>query len=95
VIEREIAPGAHVQSRDDMVRDIRARASSVFHPIGTCRMGPDPGSNVVDERLRVHGLASLRVIDASVFPTLTSANTNAPVLMVAEKAAALLHEDAA
>ena len=95
VIEREIAPGPHVQSRDDMVRDIRARASSVFHPIGTCRMGPDPGSNVVDERLRVHGLASLRVIDASVFPTLTSANTNAPVLMVAEKAAALLHEDAA
>ena len=94
VIERELAPGPHVQGREDMVRDIRARASSVFHPVGTCRMGPDPGSAVVDARLRAHGLGSLRVIDASVFPAVTSANTNAPVLMVAEKAATLLLEDA-
>jgi len=94
VIERELAPGPHVQGREDMVRDIRARASSVFHPVGTCRMGPDPGSAVVDARLRAHGLGSLRVIDAPVFPAVTSANTNAPVLMVAEKAATLLLEDA-
>jgi choline dehydrogenase len=94
VIERELAPGPHVQNREDMVRDIRARASSVFHPVGTCRMGPDPGSNVVDGRLRAHGLGSLRVVDASIFPAVTSGNTNAPVLMVAEKAATMLLEDA-
>jgi choline dehydrogenase len=94
VIEQELAPGPHVQSREDMVRDIRARASTVFHPVGTCRMGQAPGSDVVDARLRVHGLGSLRVVDASVFPALTSGNTNAPVLMVAEKAATLLLEDA-
>jgi choline dehydrogenase len=94
VIEGELAPGPHVQSREDMIGDIRARASSVFHPVGTCRMGPDPGSAVVDARLRAHGLGSLRVVDASVFPAVTSGNTNAPVLMVAEKAAALVLEDA-
>jgi choline dehydrogenase len=94
VIEQELAPGRHVQSPEDMVRDIRARASTVFHPVGTCRMGQAPGSDVVDARLRVHGLGSLRVVDASVFPALTSGNTNAPVLMVAEKAATLLLEDA-
>lgn len=94
VIEKELVPGPHVQSREDMVRDIRARASTVFHPVGTCRMGPDLGSAVVDGRLRAHGLGSLRVVDASVFPAVTSGNTNAPVLMVAEKAAALLLEDA-
>ena len=95
VVEKELVPGPHVQSREDMVRDIRARASTVFHPVGTCRMGPDPGSAVVDARLSAHGLQSLRVVDASVFPALTSGNTNAPVLMVAEKAATLLLEDAA
>jgi len=94
VIEKELVPGTHVQSREDMVRDIRARASTVFHPVGTCRMGPDPGSAVVDARLRVHRLQSLRVVDASVFPAVTSGNTNAPVLMVAEKAGALMLEDA-
>jgi choline dehydrogenase len=94
VVEKELAPGPHVQSREDMIRNIRARASTVFHPVGTCRMGQDPGSSVVDGRLRAHGLGSLRVVDASVFPALTSGNTNAPVLMVAEKAATLLLEDA-
>jgi choline dehydrogenase-like flavoprotein len=94
VIERELVPGPHVQGREDIVRDIRARASTVFHPVGTCRMGPDSGSAVVDARLSAHGLQSLRVVDASVFPAVTSANTNSPVLMVAEKASTLLLEDA-
>jgi choline dehydrogenase len=70
--------------------DIAQRASTVFHPVSTCRMGPDPKQAVVDAELRVHGLQGLRVVDASVFPTLTSGNTNAPVIMLAEKAADLI-----
>ncbi|HEX9448474.1 MAG TPA: GMC oxidoreductase, partial [Dongiaceae bacterium] len=66
----------------------------IFHPVGTARMGADPNAGaVVDERLRVHGIAGLRVIDASVMPTITSGNTNAPVLMIAEKGAAMLRAD--
>lgn len=94
IIETELVPGSRVQSRDEIIDDIRARASSVFHPVGTCRMGPDPTSSVVDSRLRVHGLNALRVIDASIFPTLTSGNTNAPTIMVGEKGADLLLQDA-
>ena len=67
----------------------------MFHPVSTCRMGADPRAAVVDHRLRVHGLAGLRVVDASVFPAVTSANTNAPVIMVAEKGAAMILADAA
>lgn len=93
VIDAEIAPGASVTSRDDILSDIRARACTVFHPVGTCRMGPDPVGDVVDARLRVHGIEHLRVVDASVFPTLTSGNTNAPVIMVAEKGADLILAD--
>jgi choline dehydrogenase len=73
--------------------DIRARAYSVFHPCGTCRMGPDPASAVVDYRLRMHGLAALRIVDASIFPAVTSGNTNAPAIMAGEKGAALILED--
>jgi choline dehydrogenase len=88
-------PGAHVQTREQIVEDIRERCSSVFHPVGTCRMGPGPGDAVVDHRLRVHGIEALRIADASIFPSITSGNTNAPVIMVAEKAADLVLEDAA
>ena len=70
--------------------DIRRRASTVFHPVSTCRMGTDAALAVVDSRLKVHGLAGLRVIDASVFPAVTSGNTNAPTMMVAEKGADLV-----
>ena len=77
-----------------MVEDIRARCSTVFHPVSTCRMGPDPRGAVVDHRLRVHGLAGLRIVDASVFPAVTSGNTNAPVIMLAEKGADLVLEEA-
>lgn len=94
IIEAEIAPGRHVVSREETIADIRARASSVFHPVSTCRMGGDPAASVVDPELRVHGIDGLRVIDASVFPAVTSANTNAPVLMVAEKGADLVLAEA-
>lgn len=93
VIEDEIAPGRAVQSDEALVDDIRQRASTVFHPVGTCRMGADPQDTVVDARLRVHGVEALRVIDASIFPALTSGNTNAPTLMVAEKGADLMLAD--
>ena len=90
VIDHEILPGPAVQTDAQVMEDVAQRASTVFHPVSTCRMGPDPRLAVVDASLRVHGIAGLRVVDASVFPTLTSGNTNAPTLMVAEKAADLI-----
>jgi choline dehydrogenase len=94
VIERELKPGPAIASEEELVADIRARSYSVFHPVSSCRMGPDPAEAVVDHRLKVHGLAGLRVIDASIFPTVTSGNTNAPAIMVGEKGADLVLEDA-
>jgi choline dehydrogenase len=93
VIESELLPGERVRSDAEVLEDFRRRAGSVFHPCGTCAMGPDPARSVVDPRLRVHGVANLRVVDASVFPTVTSGNINAPTLMVAEKAADLILEE--
>lgn len=90
VIETELKPGNSVATDGEFASDIRARAYSVFHPVGTCRMGPDPSSSVVDPRLRVHGIEGLRVIDASIFPTITSGNTNAPAIMVGEKGVSLV-----
>jgi choline dehydrogenase len=94
VIDAELQPGAAVQTREQLEDDVRRRASTVFHPVGTCRMGPDAQQDVTDAQLRVHGLAGLRVIDASIFPALTSGNTNAPTIMVAEKGADLVLADA-
>jgi choline dehydrogenase len=94
VITGEILPGGAIQSDGDLITDFRTRADTVFHPVSTCMMGPDPRHAVVDARLRVHGALNLRVIDSSVFPTVTSGNTNAPTVMVAEKGAAMLIEDA-
>jgi choline dehydrogenase len=74
----------------ELIADFRARAATVYHPVGTCRMGTVPGDSVVDASLKVHGIERLRVVDASVFPTVTSANTNAPTLMVAQKGADLI-----
>ncbi|SNR72842.1 GMC family oxidoreductase [Puniceibacterium sediminis] len=93
VIDAEIAPGPQAQSDAELLADCRQRVGTVFHPVSTCRMGPDPDQDVVDNRLRVHGLVGLRVADASIFPTVTSGNTNAPVIMVAEKAADLILAD--
>jgi choline dehydrogenase len=95
VIESERQPGKDVVSDSAVLADFRARAGSVFHASGTCAMGPEPGSAVVDARLRVHGVAGLRIADASIFPNVTSGNTNTPTLMVAEKAADLILEDSA
>ncbi len=94
LIEEELQPGTAVESDEAMIEDIRQRSSTVFHPVSTCRMGPDPAENVVDARLRVHGLQNLRIIDASIFPAVTSGNTNAPAIMVGEKGADLVLEDA-
>ncbi len=90
IIEREYLPGPAVLTDEAVLEDFRARAGSVYHVSCTCAMGPDAASAVVDPQLRVHGLGRLRVADASVFPSVTSGNTNAPTVMVAEKAADLI-----
>jgi choline dehydrogenase len=93
VITGELYPGPQAVSDDDLLEDFRQRADTVYHPTCTARMGVDPRESVVDARLRALGLENLRIIDASVFPTVTSGNTNAPTVMVAEKGAAMLLED--
>lgn len=89
---QEIAPTGAVATDEEILAYARRAASSVFHPVGTCRMGQGDGA-VVDERLRVRGIEGLRVVDASVMPTITSGNTNAPVIMIAEKGADMIRED--
>jgi choline dehydrogenase len=94
IVEAEMAPGPQARSDDELIADFRQRAGTVYHPVGTCRMGPSGERGVVDARLRVHGLDGLRVVDAAVFPTILSGNVNAAVIMVAAKAASLILEDA-
>lgn len=89
----EKLPGADLQTDDEILDYARQQGSTVFHATCSCRMGPDPMS-VVDEQLRVHGMEALRVVDASVMPTVTSTNTNAPTIMIAEKGAAMLKDSA-
>ena len=91
----EFSPGKSVSSDDEILDWIRNNAQTAYHPIGTCRMGPEGQRTVVDDRLRVHGIKGLRVADASIFPTMPSGNTNAPAIMVGEKAADILRADAA
>ncbi len=95
VIASEIQPGPECCGDDALMLDFRARADTIFHPVGSCAMGPSAETAVVDHRLRVHGVAGLRVVDASVFPSITSGNTNAPTIMVAEKAADMVLQDLA
>ena len=83
-------PDVSAMNDDQIVQDFRERSGSIFHPVSTCMMGNDPRTSVVDNALKVHGIARLRVIDASVFPTVTSGNTNAPTMMVAQKAADMI-----
>ena len=85
----EIAPGTEVTSDEALVTYIRDGCSTVWHPVGTCKMGTDPMA-VVDPELRVHGVEGLRVVDASIMPTISTGNTNAPTIAIGEKGADLI-----
>ncbi len=91
-VKREVKPGAQAASDAELLEFCRNNGATIFHPTGTCRMGHDPLA-VVDARLRVHGIGGLRVVDCSAMPTLVSGNTNAPAVMMAEKAVDMIRED--
>ncbi|HEY8430062.1 MAG TPA: GMC oxidoreductase, partial [Sandaracinaceae bacterium] len=88
-ISSEYDPAPDCTSDEQLVDFIRRKAMTVYHPAGTCKMGTDPEA-VVDPELRVHGMQGLRVVDASIMPSVTSGNTNAPTIMIAEKAADMI-----
>ncbi|APG48932.1 GMC family oxidoreductase [Phaeobacter porticola] len=92
LIEAAMDPDLRRMSDADILADFRERCGTVFHPVGTCRMGADAATAVVCPKLKLHGLAGLRVVDASVFPNITSGNTNAPTMMLAHRAADLILE---
>ena len=88
----EYRPGVHITDDEELVKAGSNFTQTIFHPVGTCKMGKDENS-VVDERLKVHGLRNIRIVDASIMPNITSGNTNAPTIMIAEKAADMIIED--
>jgi choline dehydrogenase len=88
-LPEEVKPGVDVMSDEDLLQSAADLGTTIFHPVGTCRMGIDDEA-VVDDELRVKGIQGLRVIDASVMPTITSGNTNAPTMMIAEKGASAI-----
>ena len=88
----EYRPGAHIKADEELVKAGSDYAQTIFHPVGTCKMGQDENS-VVNDRLKVHGVENLRVVDASIMPNITSGNTNAPTIMIAEKASDMILED--
>jgi choline dehydrogenase len=88
----EFRPGNTAETDDELARAAGELGTTIFHPVGTCKMGRDEMA-VVDDRLRVRGVAGLRVVDASIMPRITSGNTNAPAYMIAEKGAAMILAD--
>jgi len=94
LVAEELRPGPKVQTDEQMITDLRRRSGTVYHPSCTCRMGASPATSVVDARLRVHGVAALRVIDASAFPNLMAGNTNGPAMMMGWKGAEIVLADA-
>jgi choline dehydrogenase len=93
IIVEEVLPGQACRTDDELIADFRKRSGTVYHPVSTCRMGPDPAKAVVDPRLKVHGIDGLRVIDASIFPNNISGNTNAAAIMTGWKGAELVLVD--
>ncbi|NUS22521.1 MAG: choline dehydrogenase [Mesorhizobium sp.] len=93
IIEEEVLPGPSIQSDADLIQDFRKRSGTVYHPVSTCRMGPDASRAVVGPRLKVHGLEALRVIDASIFPDNITGNTNAASILTGWRGADLVLED--
>jgi choline dehydrogenase len=93
LIVEEVAPGITVRTDEEIAADTRSRGISNLHPVGSCGMGSGP-MGVVDARLRVHGVPGLRVVDASIMPVIVAGNTNAPTIMIAEKASDMIQEDA-
>ena len=89
IVQDELAPGVDISSDTEILDWIKATAETTYHPVGTCKMGNDPMA-VVDDQLRVHGIEGLWVADASIMPTLTSGNTNAPSIMIGEKASKMV-----
>ena len=88
----EFQPGAAVKTDAELEQWIRAKCETIYHPVGSCKMGPSTDNMaVVDDRLLVHGVEGLRVVDASIMPTLVGGNTNAPTIMIAERTAAIMH----
>ena len=88
----EYRPGIHIKEDEELVKAGSDYTQTIFHPVGTCKMGHDENA-VVDDRLKVHGIENLRVVDASIMPNITSGNTNAPTIMIAEKASDMILED--
>ncbi|WP_252869799.1 GMC family oxidoreductase [Brucella pituitosa] len=90
---KELAPGPAVETDAELTKWLRANAMTTFHPVGTCKMGNDPMA-VVDAQLKVHGIQGLRVADASIMPIISSGNTNAPAIMIGERAAEFILKEA-
>jgi choline dehydrogenase len=94
IVVEELKPGGGIEGRADLEADLRRRLMLIYHPVGTARMSDTHELAVVDSRLRVHGLDGLRVIDASIMPSIVGGNTNAPTIMIAEKGSDLIREEA-
>ena len=91
-LPEEFRPGLQHQSDEEIINAASEHVQTIFHPVGTCKMGND-SSAVVDSNLKIHGLKNIRVVDASIMPNITSGNTNAPTIMIAEKAADMIIAD--